>query len=196
MSRQTCTRAARRSMGSRQQGVVLYVALVVMVAMMLIGVSVLRSVGNGVGVVGNLAFKQNATMAADRGVEAALPWLVTKTSADLHVDDAAHGYFATWDASFNPLTFDWGAAAVQDATASLPGGRDSTGNRVRYVIHRLCRNVGSPQAGGQQCSVQGAMAIDPSTGLPLGAPPRTLFRVTSRVDGPRDTVSYVQVVVY
>lgn len=190
------SRMSQMAQPAGQRGVVLYVALVVMVAMMLVGVSILRSVGGGVGVVGNLAFKQNATMAADRGVEAALPWLVSRSSVDLQADDAANGYFATWDAAFNPLTFNWESAPVRDATAALPGGRDSTGNRVRYVIHRLCRNPGNPQAGGQECSVFGSVARDAATGLPIGSPPRTLFRVTSRVDGPRNTVSYVQVVVY
>jgi Tfp pilus assembly protein PilX len=182
----------------RQRGIVLYVALIVMVGMMLAGVAVLRSVGSGVAVAGNLAFKQNATLAADRGAEQAVAWLLTKATADLLVDDAAHGYFATWVNTFDAASFNWSAAAVQQATAD-----DGVGNRVRYVIHRLCSITGTSQAGAknaageeQQCAVHGKIVHDPTTGKPIGAPPRPLFRVTTRVDGPRNTLSYVQVVVY
>ena len=65
MKRELVIRALPRRL-RRQQGVVLYVALIVMIAMMLAGVAMLRSVGTGVGVAGNLAFKQNATLAGDR----------------------------------------------------------------------------------------------------------------------------------
>ena len=174
----------------RQQGVVLYVALVVLIAMMLAGVAMLRSVGTGVAVAGNLSFKQNALLAGDRGVEAAVPWLVAQTVGTLQSDVPAHGYFATWDEGFDPRSFDWSGAAVQEATAD-----DGAGNRVRYVIHRMCKLPGSPLGGvgGQECSTYGDI-VRVSTGA--GVAPRPLFRVTSRVDGPRNTVSYVQVVVY
>jgi Tfp pilus assembly protein PilX len=175
-----------------QRGIVLYVALVVMIAMMLAGVAMLRSVGAGVGVAGNLSFKQNATLAGDRGTEMAIAWLTTRSALQLEVDDTAHGYFATWDTGFDPAnTFDWSGAAVQVATND-----DGAGNAVRYVIHRLCKNPGSALSGmGQECAVHGDICTN------LGAvqtckPSPPVFRVTSRTVGPRDTTSYVQVVVY
>ncbi len=180
-----------------QQGMVLYVALIVMIAMMLAGVAMLRSVGTGAGVAGNLAFKQNASMAGDRGAEAAVAWLKTSSSIPLENDDAAHGYFATWDPAFDPLTFDWSNAAVRTATND-----DGAGNKVRYVIHRLCKQTGpATQSLTQECAVHGHIVTGVTggtggTSLKAGAISPPLFRVTSRVDGPRNTLSYIQVVVY
>ena len=94
----------------RQRGVVLYVALVVMVAMMLAGIAMLRSVGTGVAVAGNLAFKQNATLAGDRGAEAAISWITTP-SLDLKTDVPAKGYSATWVSGFDPVAFNWDDSA-------------------------------------------------------------------------------------
>ena len=176
-----------------QSGVVLYFALVVVVAMMLVGVAMLRSVGSGVGVAGNLAFKQNATMAGERGAEKAINYLLHPT-ATLDQDKTDHGYYATWhSADFDPMTFDW-----QSLDSSNNVITDVTsGNEIRWVMHRLCKVVGSSQtAAGQECSRQGVTVIDPVSGLPIGQPPRPLYRVTSRVQGPRNAVSYVQIMVY
>src|SRR4051794_33864237 len=49
----------------RQQGVVLLIALIVLVAMTLAGIGLVRSVDTGNMVAGNLAFKQGATLAGD-----------------------------------------------------------------------------------------------------------------------------------
>ncbi|MEI8324710.1 MAG: hypothetical protein WCH44_04970 [Betaproteobacteria bacterium] len=193
----------------REQGVVLYVALVAMIAMMLAGVAMLRSVAAGVGVAGNLAFKQNASLAGERGADKAVEWLralpVATASTTLQAHDAANGYMAIGVPSvdsvtanvvntFDPFTFDWDNATTP--TAQQATADDGAGNRVRYVMHRLCKALGSSQpSSAQECAVFGAVLKDPTTGLPIGAPPRPLFRVTTRVDGPRNTVSYVQVVV-
>jgi hypothetical protein len=197
---------SRRGTAHRQDGVVLYVALVVMVVMMLAGVAVLRSVGTGQGVAGNLSFKQNATSGGDRGVNAALGYLrpaiaaSAPTTAQLAVDHPGQGYFSTWGpatpagaqpAPFNPFTFDWD----NDPTVVVATANDGTGNRVRYVIHRLC-NPDPPNEcvavmDGQTLGTAGGGASATSIAPP---PPPPYFRVTTRIDGPRNTVSYTQVV--
>lgn len=48
-----------------QQGVVLFVALIILVAMTLAGIALMRSVDTNVLIAGNLAFRQGATMAGD-----------------------------------------------------------------------------------------------------------------------------------
>ncbi len=190
--------------GTRQSGVVLYVALVVMVGMMLAGVALLRSVGAGQSVAGNLAFKQNATSAGDRGVNGALSYLrpasaaSTPSSAELAANQPNKGYFASWDPNFNPLTYDWdgntsAAGPVIEATAN-----DGTGNRVRYVVHRLCANAGA--LSGNNCvSVMDGTTLGTAGGGASATgiappPPPPYFRITTRIDGPRNTVSYTQVV--
>ena len=54
-------RVSRRA----QRGVILFVALIVLVAMSLTGIALIRSVDTNVLVAGNLAFRQGATAAAD-----------------------------------------------------------------------------------------------------------------------------------
>ena len=76
----TCGRKARSHASGRaeQRGVVLFIALIVMVAMSLAGIALIRSTDTAGIVAGNLAFKQAATNALDRSVEAAVHGLWDK----------------------------------------------------------------------------------------------------------------------
>ncbi len=182
-----------------QRGIVLIIALVVLVAMSLAGLALLRNLSSGVAIAGNVAFKQNATSVGDLGLEAARDWLVKKGAEPgekLNTSDTANGYHALWSTGFNPLTFDW-STGVKEQTAD-----DGTGNRVRYIIHRLCSQEGTLSSAGQQCVIPqgevekgsgGGGASGPSVSAAIKRP---YFRITARVDGPRDTVSYVQMVMF
>jgi type IV pilus assembly protein PilX len=188
---------------SGERGVVLFIALIILVAMTLAGIAMFRQVGTGVIIAGNLAFRENATSVADMGLEAARTWLVGQTSAALNTAQAP-GYFecsmtvapnpACAQAGFNPATFDWSNNSVQ-VTAD-----DGTGNEVRYVIHRLCAATGSPTV--VPCATLGAAGAGGSRGggaygvLPLTNTVQPYFRVTARTTGPRNTVSYVQEIMY
>ena len=66
--------AARCATASRQQGVVLFVALIVLVVMALAGVAMMRQSGSGLSIAGNIGMKQNATAAGDFGTETAIAW--------------------------------------------------------------------------------------------------------------------------
>jgi len=68
--RQSVGRSARR-----QRGVVLFIALIVLVAMTLAGIAMFRQIGAGVIIAGNTAFKENATSVGDLGIEGARGWL-------------------------------------------------------------------------------------------------------------------------
>lgn len=180
-----------------QRGVVLIVALVVLVVMSLAGLMMFRSTGTGVEVAGNVGFKQNATSLGDLGVEAGRAYIMsfTTTAIPLETDSPGNGYYASYTDTFNPLTFDWSAG--REAAAD-----DGTGNRVRYVIHRLCTLPGPSNALGQHCAI-------PASSSPLGSggggaggagfsglAGQPYYRITSRVDGPRNTVSFVQVIMF
>lgn len=190
--------------GRRQRGVVLYVALVIMVAMMLAGVALLRSVGAGQSVAGNLAFKQNATSAGDRGVNGAMNYLrpasaaSVPSSVELAANQPTKGYFASWDPNFNPLTYPWDANTSAAGPVIEATPNDGTGNRVRYVVHRLCANAGALE--GNNCiSVTDGTTLNTgvsgaSAGKIPDPPLPPYFRITTRIDGPRNTVSYTQVV--
>ena len=177
---------------AQQRGVVMWVALIVLVIMTLAGLAMLRQMGGGVSIAGNLAFKENATSVADSGTEVAREWLGTAPAAATEIDDAAAGFYAEWGALLDPALFDW-------TNHSVPVVLDAaTGNTVRYIVHRLCEDAGPIDAPTQRCSDVEESGGDSKAALgyePVATPlPRAFFRVTVQVLGPRNTVSYTQVV--
>lgn len=174
----------------------MWVALVVLIVMTLAGLAMLRQMGSGVSIAGNIGFKQNATSAADAGVEVGRQWLMAQTVATLAADLPAAGYYSTWGASVDPTdpSFDWTNAG------SVPVALEAAnGNNVRYIIHRLCLNPGPVDAVLQRCSDVEDSVGGSKEGLSYGvAPPalsiRAYYRVTVQVQGPRNAVSYTQVI--
>ena len=194
---------------TRERGTILFIALIVLVAMSLAGIALMRSVDTNVLIAGNLAFRQGATAGGDWGVEDARAWVVA--NAAILNDDTPPGatfYWANWQQNLDlignnpdPLVADynWNSTDPRDL------GFDTAGNQVKYVIHRLCDTAGAPNV--VQCvksSLSGSGGGVPCAGCsntvqPLGGgnvAPGTavLYRVTVRVAGPRNTVSFVQTV--
>jgi Tfp pilus assembly protein PilX len=193
-------RLGRTAKAGRQQGIVLIVAIIAILVMTFAVLAMLRSSSGSLGIAGNLAFKKNATAAGDLAVEAARSWLITQTSISL-ASNQAPGYFATGMANFDPTTYAWSAGTnAIEATAD-----DGAGNRVLYVIHRLCSVVGSFNLPNQTC-VRPSSLNSAGAGSAIGSGgggggvmyvvPRPYFRVTTRIEGPRNTLSYVQVIMY
>jgi type IV pilus assembly protein PilX len=198
--------ASRRTGAAAQRGVALITALIVLLAMTLAGLAVVRSTLTSTRVAGNLAFQQAATQSADVGIEAAIAWLQTNnTGARLHnhIDiDATEpvGYFArredpaanqSWQAFWDNVI------ATTARVNTLPP--DGAGNRVSWVVHRLCNATGDP-VGGAGCEATpelgGGEAGSRGSGVVrLQTAAQRYYRITARVDGPRNTVSFVQVVV-
>lgn len=201
----------RRSLPRLQRGVVLFVALIVLVAMTLAGIALMRSVDTNVLIAGNLAFRQGATMAGDWGIEAAHGWLTTNTAGTTLESDqpgvaGGGGYWANWQSSAD--LYGRTATTTDDYNwnNAVAVGTDSVGNEVRYVIHRLCSQAGSTTASGVSCVKVGggAGAGGAATGTKatvsygsaaLPGVSSTYYRVTVRVAGPRNTLSFVQAVV-
>jgi type IV pilus assembly protein PilX len=191
-----------------QRGAVLFISLIVLVAMSLAGLAMMRGVDTGAQIANNLAFKQGATMAADAGVEAARTWLMNNPGATLYNDQPGvangTGYFATWQQGLDftngdgdtTNNFDW-------TTRSVALAADAAGNQASYVIHRMCDATGNPASincirvtsatGSTSSSSKGAAAFG---SYAISSPSQAFFRITVRVIGPRNTVSYVQAVVY
>jgi type IV pilus assembly protein PilX len=191
---------------AKQHGFSMFITMIVLIPMMLAAITLTRSVDTAGVIVGNLTFKQTATHSADCGIESAITWLQANNgNGTLNTSSFVQGYAAvrqdpaagqSWD------TF-W-------TSALLPGGQvlsigacpnTATGNNVSYAIQRLCNGTGDPSQGLIQCS-QAPSAAAP-TGNSMGSgviPPTTpsgqvYYRITARVDGSRNTVSYVQVIV-
>lgn len=207
----------RRAPIARQGGVALFFALVCMVAIMLAATMLVRSVDTATLIAGNLAFQQSATRSGDGGTEAAISWLnttqsanatinvLTDTSHPFNSDNAAAGYYSSLDTS-KSLTATSGTRFLWDDTDSRLVGTDTTGNTIRYIIQRMCRVANTPVANAS--CLFSAAALDTNgqhvllpqeicsgPGCPVaGQTPQ--IRVTSRVTGPKNTVSYVQAFVY
>lgn len=215
---------------ARQSGVVLFLALIALVALSLAAVALIRSVDTSTLIIGNLAFKQSATTSGDSGPEGAILWLMntsngsaadpwTDTAHPLNVTTLTAGYYSSiqeseLDADFLFKDTTWAtnqtspasgnfydASGVEyfDATHTKP-----TGNTVRYIIQRMCRTPNTvlsetnclfsdtsednrskrvlnySEAGGGNSSIAGS----------------PIYRVTARVVGPRNNVSFIQAYVY
>jgi Tfp pilus assembly protein PilX len=145
------------------------------------------------------------------------------TLFDDSVANAAAGYFAT-TADNCDLTgtrtpddvaddVDWlgddpGADCNMTAVTAAPAGV-APGFTVRYVVNRVCNAEGDPNAlvasdglTAMACSRLATGASEGSTrggasygNLPLSAEAQTYYRITTRIDGPRNTVRFVQALV-
>jgi len=191
----------------RERGAILFIALIVLVAMSLAGIALMRSVDTNVLIAGNLAFRQGATAGGDWGIEAGRVWL-TGNLAVLNNDqpDGAPFYYATWQESLDLIGTDPKVKDYPwDSTLPMDLGFDSAGNQVKYVIHRLCDKEGAPTDSTVKCvkstlsKATGAVTSDSNRVKPMddmNQPSKSvaLYRVTVRITGPRNTVSYVQAV--
>ncbi|MFZ3320889.1 MAG: hypothetical protein WA190_00855 [Usitatibacter sp.] len=194
----------------RERGVVLLIALIVLVAMTLAGIGMMRSIDSGTLVAGNIGFREAAVATADTGVEAARTWLIANSNA-LNTDNATAGYYSTRQDNLD-LTgnmtegghdgVNWGGSdPTQLVSAYTVGTVDTSGGTVFYLIHRLCASPGPISGGGQSCSY----AVQNQTGSTQSAPDyssyglstslQAYYRITVRVNGAKNTVSYVQAIV-
>lgn len=186
-------------MKNRQHGVVLFIALIILVAMTLAGIALVRSVDTNNIISGNLAFKQSSLLAADRGIQAAFVWL-NENRDKLNNSHLDAGYFSSISGDFTGFgDADWDNAKEVGVT-------DSAGNTVEYVIHRLCSQPDTPynsENGGvaNQCSTSESSApvnnAEAGGSMQVGASvfqtsPMIYYRVTTRVRGPRNAVSITQ----
>lgn len=210
----------RSAIRSRDQGGGLVVALVVLAAMSMAVLALVANVSSGLLAAGNLAFRQAAVLAADAGSEKAIAWLSPKAdSTDLFADKPNEGYYASLPSGLDltgsrgaqaDARIDWdddNCAGVSGphclkAASALPA--DSAGNVVRYVIHRLCRIAGSPQAASNSCLLHRLSAGGGTSRgqLSYGASTRfeavdaVVYRITIHVRGPRGTTAFVQTLVH
>lgn len=195
---------ARRGPKAPQRGVVLIIALIVLAAMTLAGVALVRSVDTANLVAGNIAFKQGTLQEGNAGMEAAiqrfnLGGLMSTTEETPWNNLPAQNYSAvvllanekgiptvlvnaTTDFDTNP---NYQIKKTKDAL---------TQNFTRFVVERLCQDPGEPLADTCRFDPTGrAGAIDQrQSGLTNYAP---MYRITVRVDGPSNTVSYTQAII-
>lgn len=210
----------------RQRGVVLVLTLIVLVAMTLAAIALVRSVDTGNVVAGNMAFKQGATQAGDAGTKAAIAFLTTGGVGGIAIagDQASwtdipnQGYYAevpntdldmtgnSHDQTRGLVNWDFKGCSVPNAGCVDPAKKVAVGagNDVNYIIHRLCSQAGDINATGNDCVTfltQGGQSpirgeIKYGLNRRFALSPVEYYRITSRVSGPRNSVSYVETIVH
>ena len=202
---QRLSNAAQCSQRS-QRGVVLLVALIILVALTLAGVALIRSVDTANLIAGNQAFHQSAVHAGEQSTEAAITWLVGANPppfATAPTDaNPATGYLAARDdrivTAGVPETWDAFWARTVGVTPAVTAAPDAAGNTVSYVIHRLCGQPGPPQNASTECAKPptiGTGGTQQAGNTGNMNPISVYYRITTRVQGPRNTVAYIQTIV-
>lgn len=208
----------RRAYMRHQKGVVLFIALIVLVAMALASIALVRSIDTGNLIAGNMAFKQGATLAADGGTEAAIDWLTPLNgTATLYTNNVAKGYYATSQGVMEPTNshtstttpaVDWddnNCSGLSFSVCVKPAPAITIGdNSVSYIINRLCEIEGDSNSVDNSCvTYQSSSSTSPKRGeLKYGDDkrfeplPGPYYRVVSRVKGPRNTVSFVETIIH
>jgi Tfp pilus assembly protein PilX len=200
---------ASHSLSSRRQrGVVLFIALIVMVAMSLAAIALIRSVDTTNAIVGNLAFRLASILPANASIEQAASGLFS--DADIatvtHIVDKdnnlpAENYLACRQGMPlcpGPAEDARGVPAVlqkKSTAATLTKKFDDTvqtGTQVTYLIERMCLKPGPPTPG--NCDLVPPKGNPGDTIGDAGAAGVNVpfYRVTVRVDGPKNTASFVQ----
>lgn len=201
-----------RTAPRRQRGVVLFIALIALIAMALAAVGLMRSVDTSNVIAGNMAFKQSTINASDLGVEDAFDKLATIVTTSLEANypagcDKDCTYYPTLRAADSRglptvkqlsaadpsagAAIDWGSVASVTLPAELAQ------YEVRYVIDRLC--LGPPPVTDLQANCSSEAPLGGGTKKSLGTvfsnTTTVHYRVSIRVLGPRNTLSYVQAVI-
>ncbi len=190
---------------ARQCGVVLFVALIVMVALSLAAIALIRSVDTTTTVIGNLAFRQASILPANMAVEEAAAALFVDADP-LHTagsripsrdsDLQAENYYASWqnsdDARGIPAQLQKRSAFPLTGKMLVDASLSGAQTEVRYVIERMCVAAAPPtNANCDLLPPQGPFGTTVGDSS-LTLPSVPYYRVTIRVDGPQNTASFVQ----
>ncbi len=201
------TMVKNRAMLIQQKGLVLFIALIALVAMSLAAAALIRSVDSGVLVAGNLAFKQSAIMSAETGIARAYKFINESNEATLLAP--ATGYYANFDGALLENSTSLNAAATWDNSIEIDNDiADKSGNVTRIILQRMCRNAGAVSQ--ENCLVgtgnsaansmggksEGGGAGGGGFGAQKGGADAVVYRATVRVTGPKNTVSYLQAFIY
>lgn len=186
---------------ARQRGVTLIIVLIALTVLLIGSVALIRSFDTATLQAGNLAFKRDLVNQGERGFAQAVATLTGEALATdaLRADHSPrHNYSASTlqtDAHGVPLLLlDESAYAASGMSAS-PVEDGSRRIRVRYVIDRMCSETGA--ASESRCVMWTALQ-EPRKDRredEIETPPRPVYRITVRVDGPRATRTFLQATV-
>jgi type IV pilus assembly protein PilX len=208
--RRTPRPAGAHRLPRAQQGVILIITLIILAAMTLASLAMLNSVDTSTSIAGNVSFKQSATNSADKAIDAAGVFL-TVSKQNTESDSPSSGYYATSQDNFDITgnktpgdtsdDLDWTGAGI------VTMAKDGAGNTVSYRINRMCDATGALNAATCAVKITETGSKPPSLGIVqptstyqqrAGGNTQVMsgyYRITMRIAGPRNNVSYVQTVV-
>ena len=187
----------------RQRGVVLIFTLIILLILTIGAVALMRSMNTSLTSAGNLAFRRDLANQGEQAVSNVMTAFkaggALSTSAVTDSNVPANNYSASMlatnaqgvpnillkqDSAFNSTGFT--SSANDITTAAYP---DVT---IRYVIDRMCTNVGATVA--NQCVQSSAAPLGGTANgsQSLTPPSATVYRLSVRVTGARSTQVFLQ----
>jgi Tfp pilus assembly protein PilX len=194
----------------RERGVILLFTLIVLVVLLMGGAVVVRSMNASLFTAGNMAFKRDLRNQGEKAISEVLSEFnsgALSTAASTTSTLASANYSAVQlttnergiptsllDNSATPSGLDVRGTTFSPTGAAIAG---TSGVSMRYVIDRMCNNAGTALVLGESGCVRppSSTEIRGGTASPTPRPPRPpslIYRLTVRVDGPRDTQVFVQ----
>lgn len=184
-----------------QQGIALPVMLIMLLVMLVSSIYLLRSSNSTTLTATNLAQDSALARAADLGLHTGFRWLsetaqTGKAQLNRHVPE--QGYRANLDTTLTVRSSEF-----WDGSRELV---DAAGNRIRYVIHRMCSFDGAYSEGNNACMQTAANTSQLGNTVRLGdslasdspvyaGVPQLHYVITARIDGPRGGNVVTQMVV-
>lgn len=192
-------KALHRMPGRRQRGIVMILVLIGLVAMTLAGIALIRGSQTSSMIAGNFAFRQASLATADTAVELAfaqLDTILTGFAEAPYPGGCSVGacvYYPTRQA-----TDVNGVPTVVGDWSLVPANVVNTSYTTQYVIDRLC--VGTPPITDRSvnCFVGSGTGAGGSRKVGdtnFSATQQVNYRVSVRVTGPRNTISFIQAIV-
>ena len=203
-----------------QRGVVLLFSLIALVIMLIAAVALMRSFQSSLFTAGNIAFKRDLQNQGERAVDKVLKEFRTLGALNTPLARSANvpssNYSATMlpvnargipDALQNNDTFAAVGVTTNDIT---PANEPSLANQsveIRYVVDRLCASAGDETSlgagscmladdptpkGSSSANLQSADAAPLCPTCKSAVPQRVVYRLSIRVNGPRNTQSFFQ----
>jgi hypothetical protein len=182
----------------RQRGVVLLISLIILAVLLAAGAALVRSFDTSLFQAGNLAFKRDLANQAERVVTPeVLPLFAAGGALDTVGERADNRPLSHYSATMLPSNAQ-GIPTVLLNTNPANAGEitdAAQGVRILYLIDRMCMSVGDETTLGDRCiGVDYADAGGSVSGGAVASPRHISYRVSVRVDGPRNTQGFFQTV--
>jgi type IV pilus assembly protein PilX len=207
--------ASRRAhtISTRQRGVVLLFSLIALVVLLLAAVALMRSFNTSQFMAGNIAFKRDLQNQGERAVDRVLTDFRAGNPLASMATRAANRAASNYSAVMLPTNNQGIPTALGDSEGAFtaawtaPDIAAAPGVSIRYIVDRMCNAPGDEQAlGASNCMLAGntvpaggsASNLIGPDGKPLcatcksAAPQGVVYRLSIRVDGPRNTQAFFQ----